>query len=77
MRIEQEPARHGNISGSSFGNQDIAYPLNSKNRHMTLATTSSFLSNCPLGRFDLALVRAASFSDAVAPKHKTKSIVED
>lgn len=41
---------------------------------MTLATASSFLSSPP-GFF--ALVLAASFSDAVAPKHKAKSMVED
>lgn len=43
---------------------------------MTLATTSSFLSSCPLVLV-LALVRDASFSEAVAPKHSAKSIVDD
>jgi len=51
-----------------------AHPRSSRKRQITLATTSSFFSRGPVF---LILVRAASFSVAVAPKHKAKSIVED
>ena len=44
---------------------------------MTLATISSFFSNTPEPCAALILVRAASFSDAVAPRHNEKSIVDD
>jgi len=43
---------------------------------MTLATTSSFLSNAWLG-FGLILVLLANLSFDVAPKHKAKSMVDD
>lgn len=44
---------------------------------MTFATTSSFLSSCGLLVPLFALVRAACFSVAVAPRQSAKSIVED
>lgn len=52
------------------------HPLNSKNRQITFATTSSFFSS---GAAPPALpfVRAASRSDDVAPRHSAKSIVAD
>ncbi|TFK51953.1 hypothetical protein OE88DRAFT_1658681 [Heliocybe sulcata] len=44
---------------------------------MTFATISSFLSSGPVLVPLFTRVRVASFSEAVAPKHSAKSIVED
>lgn len=55
----------------------LTHPRSSRNRQITLATTSSFFSKGPCVKVLLILVRAASFSDAVAPKHNAKSIVDD
>jgi hypothetical protein len=57
--------------------QEQRHPRNSRNLQMTFATTSSFLSSGPWDKALLILVRFASFSDAVAPKHSAKSIVDD
>ena len=57
--------------------QKHRHPRNSRNLQMTFATTSSFLSSGPWDKALFILVRFASFSDAVAPKHSAKSIVED
>lgn len=72
VRIHEESS--GIVSTISHATEVKTHPLSSRNLQMTLATASSFLSK-PAGF--LALVLAASFSDAVAPKHKAKSIVED
>lgn len=56
--------------------REETHPLNSRNRQITLATTSSFFSR---GAEPLALifVLAANRSVEVAPKASAKSIVED
>ncbi len=56
--------------------RESTYPRSSRNRQMTLATISSFFSR-PEPCVTLILVRAASFSDAVAPRHRAKSMVDD
>jgi len=75
MAVKQEP-----VAGSAMVKgcvNMIAHPRSSRNRHMTLATTSSFLSNgfvlAPL----LVRVRFASSPELVAPRHSAKSMVDD
>ena len=56
--------------------KEDSHPRSSKKRQITFATISSFFSkviNWP----GLFLVRAANFSDTVAPRQSVKSIVED
>ena len=66
------------IETGSGGHVGVTDPRSSRNRQMTLATTSSFLSKCACSTLSfLDLVRAENFSDAVAPKHRAKSIVDD
>ena len=73
-KLNQERDQKGGKQASNDDNQKVTDPLNSRNLQITLATTSSFLSSGTWGR---TLVRLASFSDAVAPRQSTKSIVED
>ena len=75
MGAETRSARRGRWEDA----QQIknAYPRNSRNRHITFATSSSFLSSGSGLAPGLTLVRAADFSVAVAPRHSAKSIVDD
>lgn len=54
-----------------------SHPLNSRKRQITLATISSLFSSGGGGGVLLPLVRLASRSVAVAPKHNAKSSVAD
>ncbi len=64
------PGRHSKVTNTT-------HPRSSRNRQMTLATTSSFLSSTLEPCAALIFVRDASFSDAVAPRQSEKSIVDD
>ena len=55
----------------------FTHPRSSRNRQITLATSSSFLSSGPCEAFGFIFVRPANFSLEVAPRHRAKSIVED
>ena len=70
-------ARATEVKNSWKKKKKKSHPLNSRKRQITLATISSLLSNGAGGGVLLPLVRLASRSVAVAPKHNAKSSVAD
>ena len=64
------------LCGCESTESQSTHPRSSRKRQITFATISSFLSS-PFELFALILVRCASFSDAVAPRQREKSIVDD
>ncbi|RDX54187.1 hypothetical protein OH76DRAFT_1069975 [Lentinus brumalis] len=93
VRVQEEPIRHDRLVSTLCDSlclwdatapppgklvMNATHPRSSRNRQMTFATISSFFSSTPEPPCEtLILVRCASFSDAVAPRQREKSIVDD
>jgi hypothetical protein len=74
--VRPKPYQESQSRSEGRRNKPLAHPLNSRNRQMTFATTSSFFSRGAEGPA-LIFVLIANRSVAVAPSANAKSIVDD